>query len=147
MLNNATLAEFFNCSIAIQRYRTVLYIQLLQTSTIIGYDLDSFVGYHFARLHAQLPEVRTMLRYYFQSSVCNITFSYVQRPESRATSSYNFQGLIGHGFTTSDIEVSQFVAVSRYLLHTGVRYPVALRDAEISHVGTKLGEFVESEVR
>ena len=54
MFDDAPLAKFLHHSITLLRDWTILDVQLLQATTIVGHALDPLVTDHFATFNAQL---------------------------------------------------------------------------------------------
>jgi hypothetical protein len=77
VLNDAPLAKLFDCSVSFNGYRTVLNVQLLKASAVIGNILDALIGDHLATFDAQFFQAGAKFRKSLQAQISNVTFSNV----------------------------------------------------------------------
>ena len=61
VLDDASLAKLFDCSVTVNGNGTVLNVQLLQAATVVGNILDALVGDHFTTFNTQLFQVLAQL--------------------------------------------------------------------------------------
>lgn len=122
MLDNTPLTIFFDGSIAFYWDLTVLYIELLKASAVVGHALNTPVRHKVTHPETELLEVGTRLCESSETGVRDVALPDVEGSQSRTGSRDNRESIVWDSFAASSVEVPQLIASTCYHLQTSIAH-------------------------
>ena len=120
VLDDTLPAKLLDSPVAFDSNQAILYVELSEATAIVSDRANTFISHKFTAFNTEFLQIRTVLCQHPQSTVTDVTFSQIQCSESGTAPSQHFKRIVADRFTSSQVQVSQFVTMAANLLDAGV---------------------------